>query len=75
MGKFKDIAHLEDLIFQCLEGIHQAKQMGNKSSYQLALATLELLNADYKEIAKIDFITQDRILSYHAGQWEIEWKK
>lgn len=72
---FKDIAQLEDLIFQCIEGLHQAKQLGDRNSYILALQTLELLNDDYKDICSHGYISQERLLSYHEGQWSIQWKR
>lgn len=72
---FKDIQQLEDLLFQCIEGIHQAKQFGDKNSYQLALSTLELLNEDYKKINNLrGFLSPERILKYHEGLWENQWR-
>ena len=73
--RFKDVAQLEDLIFQCIEGLHLAKQMGDKNSYVLALNTLELLNDDYRDLCKTDFISKERLINYHEGQWSIEWRK
>lgn len=73
--RFKDVAQLEDLIFQCIEGLHQAKQLGDKNSYVLALQTLELLNDDYRDVCNTDFISKERLLTYHEGQWSIQWKR
>lgn len=73
--RFKDIAQLEDLIFQCVEGLHQAKQLGDKNSYTLALQTLELLNDDYNDVCNTYFISQERLLAYHEGKWSIQWLK
>lgn len=72
---FKDVVQLEDLIFQCVEGLHQAKQLGDKNSYQLALQTLELLNDDYHDLCNKDCVSKDRLLSYHKVQWSNEWKR
>ena len=63
--RFKDIAQLEDLIFQ----------LGDKNSYTLALQTLELLNDDYNDVCNTYFISQERLLAYHEGKWSIQWLK
>jgi hypothetical protein len=76
MGNYKEIAQLEDSLFQTLEALYQAKYHLNKTKYKLALGTLEILNAEYNQISGKDFIDPTRILGYYQELWEIEnWKK
>lgn len=74
MGKFKEIAELEDSIFQTLESMYQAKSMLNKRMYDLSLATLEILNLEYSELTNRPFIEANRILGFHEDKWSIDWK-
>lgn len=69
------IEDLEDLIFQCIESIHQAKYTLNKPKYDLALATLDLLNEEYNQANNYYYIEKNRILKYYEDKWEISWKK
>lgn len=71
--KFKEIAQLEDTIFQTMESLYQAKNMLNKNTYSLALSTLEILNAEYETLAGKPFIEESRIIKYHEDKWVIPW--
>jgi hypothetical protein len=71
MGMYKEISHLEDQIFNTLDAAYKAFQYRQIDKYKLYLATLEMLNEDYKSITKVDFITQERIMNMYAKMWEI----
>jgi hypothetical protein len=70
---YKELAQLEDMIFQVMESLYQAKHLGNKTSYDLALATLDILNYDYKELTGKYFVEEHRIMKFHEDKWEITW--
>lgn len=73
MGNMKEIAQLEDTIFQTMESLYQSKNFLNKPSYTLALATLEILNAEYQTLTGKPFIEETRIIKFHEEKWVIPW--
>lgn len=71
MGMYKEIKHLEDQMFNTLDAAYKAFEYRQIDKYKLYLATLEMLNGDYKSITHVDFITQERIMSLYSKMWEI----
>lgn len=70
MGKVKELYKLEDMIFQTMEGLYQAYDYKQKDKYKIALASLEILNEEYKQLTGKLFIEQTRITGYYTKMWE-----
>ena len=77
MGKFKDVALLENMIFDSVEYLEKTLKLANGQSnpnlkirYQSGLAALDLLNAEYRQLTGKEFIDQNKVLQYHSKQWE-----
>ncbi len=71
MGLYKEIKHLEDQMFNTLDAAYKALEYRQIDKFKLYLATLEMLNEDYKSVTQVDFITKERIQSLYEKMWEI----
>lgn len=71
MGLYKEIKHLEDQMFNTLDAAYKALEYRQIDKYKLYLATLEMLNDDYRSITHVDFITKERIVSLYEKMWAI----
>jgi hypothetical protein len=69
------LSEIQDSIFDLLEFLYKAENNRNKNSYKLALASIDLLNKDHKDITGHYFVDEKRIMEYHEKQWSVEWKK
>ena len=71
MSGSKQLFIIEDAIMDATEKLYYFKETRNKNSYKLALATLELLDYDYKELSGEHYFKNNEILNYYAKLWEL----
>lgn len=76
MARFEDKAVLEGMLFEAIEYLEKQLQGSRrdptlKIRYQSGLAALDLLNEEYRQITGTYYIAQDRVLKYHAKQWDV----
>ena len=69
MSLMKEVQQLEVNMFNTLEAAHKAitnKDLHNAKTY---IATVELLNEEYKDLTKIDFVRDSVILDLYERLW------
>jgi hypothetical protein len=69
VGLIKEIQQLENNMFNTLEAAHKAivnKDLHNAKTY---IATVELLNEEYKDLTKIDFVRESVIIDLYERLW------
>jgi hypothetical protein len=64
---------LENLVFQTVEGLYQAKYLKDLEKYRLGLSVLEDFLFDYKELTGTTCISDTTLINLYATQWEVEW--
>ena len=62
---------LEDLIFQTIEGLYQAKYMKDIDKYRLGLDVLDNFLQDYYHLTGTNCLDSNRVLELHSKQWEL----
>lgn len=70
-SSFKHVQALESDMFDAIEMLHLALQFKRTEDFNMALALLESLNDEYKEITQEYYITQTRMIQFHEKKWEM----
>lgn len=71
MSGSKQLFILEEAIFDTIEKLHYFLGVKDKTNYDLAVKTLNMLNQDYKDLTGENFLDEKQMLSYYSKLWEI----
>jgi hypothetical protein len=61
--------NLETLIFDVISELYASKLCKDYTRYRLALATLDILNAEYEQKFLKKAIDENRIMKYYEDLW------
>lgn len=69
MSLMKEIQQLENNIFNTLEAAYKAIRDNDLNSAKSYIAAVELLNEEYKDLTRVDFVRQSVILDLYERLW------
>ena len=69
MGLYDEIHQLEVNIFNSLDAAYKAIQVRKRDDAKAYIATVEVLNEEYKQLTHIDFVSEKTRLDLYERLW------
>lgn len=71
MATYDEVHNLEVNIFNSIEAAYKAISRRDRDNAKAYIASVEVLNEEYKEITQIDYVTSANILRLYEKLWEV----
>jgi hypothetical protein len=69
MSLYEEIHELEHQMFDSVEAAYKSIANKKRDDAKAFIAAVEILNSEYKEITKVDFVKQSVILDLYEKLW------
>ena len=69
MSLMNEVQQLENNMFNTLEAAYKAIRDNDLNSAKSYIAAVELLNEEYKDLTRVDFVRQSVILDLYERLW------
>lgn len=71
MATYDEVHNLEVNIFNSIEAAYKAISVRDRDNAKAYIASVEVLNEEYKEITQIDCVKPENILRLYEKLWEV----